>query len=55
MLLFMLETAAEVQLKAMAAGMLAPEFAVADIQELKKKLEAPDQFVVNFDYLARTL
>lgn len=54
-LLFMLEAAAEVQLKAMAAGALALEFPAADIQALKQKLEMPDQFLVNFDYLARKL
>lgn len=54
-LLFMLETAAEIQLKAMAAGALAPEFPASDIAELKAKLESPEQFTVNFDYLARSL
>jgi ribulose-5-phosphate 4-epimerase/fuculose-1-phosphate aldolase len=53
--LFMLETAAEIQLKATASGPLAPEFPAADIAELKAKLESPEQFVVNFDYLARQL
>lgn len=52
--LIMLESAAGVQLKAMAAGVLAPEFPDDDIHSLRQKLEAPDQFAVNFDYLART-
>jgi len=54
-LLFMLETGAEIQLKATAAGALAPEFLTSDTAELKAKLESPEQFTVNFDYLARSL
>ncbi|HTH99183.1 MAG TPA: class II aldolase/adducin family protein [Stellaceae bacterium] len=52
-LLFMLENAAEVQLKAMAAGSLTSEFPPEDIQELKRKISEPDQFTVNYNYLAR--
>jgi L-fuculose-phosphate aldolase len=36
-----------------AAGDLAPEFSRADIEKLKHDLGRPEQFVVNFDYLAR--
>lgn len=54
-LLFMLESAAEIQLKAMAAGALAPEFPASDIADLKTKLESAEQFRINFDYLARNL
>lgn len=54
-LLLMLENAAEIQLKAMAAGALAPEFPAEDVAALRQKLLAPDQFTINFDYLVRTL
>lgn len=49
----MLENAAMVQLAVEAAGEPAAEFALADIEKLKRELSAPEQFVVNFDYLAR--
>lgn len=49
----MLENAAMVQMIAEAAGDLAPEFPHADIENLKSQLSKPDQFRINFDYLAR--
>jgi L-fuculose-phosphate aldolase len=49
----MLENAARVQLIAEAAGELAPEFPLADIEKLKHDLSRPEQFAINFDYLAR--
>jgi L-fuculose-phosphate aldolase len=49
----MLETGAKVQLLAEATGELAPEFPRDDIEKLKHDLSRPDQFKVNFDYLAR--
>ncbi len=54
-LLVMLETAAEIQLKAMAAGELAAEFPPDDVQVLKQKLQSHEQFVVNFNYLLRSV
>jgi L-fuculose-phosphate aldolase len=49
----MLENGAQVQLLAEAAGDPAPEFPRADIEQLKHDISRPEQFVVNFDYLAR--
>jgi L-fuculose-phosphate aldolase len=49
----MLENGAMVQLLAEAAGNLAPEFPRGDIEKLKHDISRPEQFVVNFDYLAR--
>ena len=49
----MLENAAMVQLIAEAAGDLAPEFSRTDIGKLKHDIGQPEQFKVNFDYLAR--
>ena len=49
----MLENGAMVQLVAEAAGELAPEFPRDDIEKLKHDISRPDQFQVNFDYLAR--
>jgi L-fuculose-phosphate aldolase len=49
----MLENGAMVQLLAEAAGNLAPEFPRDDIEKLKHDISRPEQFVVNFDYLAR--
>ena len=54
-LLEMLETAAEIQLKAMAAGALVEEFPPEDVQTLKRKLMSHEQFVINFEYLRRGL
>lgn len=49
----MLENAAEVQMIVEAARDPAPEFPRADIENLKSQLSRPDQFRINFDYLAR--
>ena len=49
----MLENAAMVQLAAEAAGDPAPEFSRTDIGKLKHDISQPEQFKVNFDYLAR--
>jgi L-fuculose-phosphate aldolase len=51
----MLENGAKTQLVAEAAGDMAPEFPRADIEKLKHDISRPDQFQVNFDYLARRL
>jgi L-fuculose-phosphate aldolase len=49
----MLENAAMIQLLAEAAGDPAPEFPRADIEKLKRDIGQPEQFKINFDYLAR--
>jgi L-fuculose-phosphate aldolase len=49
----MLENAAMIQMVAEAAGTVAPEFPLADIEKLKHDISRPEQFVVNFDYLVR--
>ncbi len=49
----MLENGAMVQLLAEAAGEMAPEFPRADIEKLKADIGQPEQFKINFDYLAR--
>jgi L-fuculose-phosphate aldolase len=49
----MLENGAMVQLLAEAAGEVAPEFPRADIEKLKHDVSRPEQFKINFDYLAR--
>ena len=49
----MLENGAMVQLLAEAAGEVAPEFPRADIEKLKHDISQPEQFQINFDYLAR--
>jgi L-fuculose-phosphate aldolase len=49
----MLENGAMVQLLAEAAGDPAPEFPREDIEQLKHDISRPEQFVINFDYLAR--
>lgn len=51
----MLENGAMVQLLAEAAGEVAPEFSPADIEKLKADIGQPEQFQINFDYLARRL
>jgi len=51
----MLENGAMVQLLAEAAGEVAPEFPRADIEKLKNDISQPEQFQINFDYLARRL
>ena len=49
----MLENGAMVQLLAEAVGEVAPEFPPADIVKLKADISQPEQFKINFDYLAR--
>jgi len=49
----MLETAAKVQLITEAAGAPCPEFPRTDIERLKQEISQPEQFVINFNYLAR--
>ena len=49
----MLENGAMTQLLAEAAGDPAPEFPRADIEKLKADISQPEQFKINFDYLAR--
>lgn len=51
----MLENAAQVQTIAEAAGDPGPEFPRADIEKLKQEISQPEQFVINFNYLARRL
>jgi len=51
----MLENAAMVQMTVAAGGVSAPEFREADIETLKQQLSKPEQFQINFDYLARRL
>jgi L-fuculose-phosphate aldolase len=48
-----LENAAKIQLLAEAAGDLAAEFPPEDIAKLRRETTEPDQFTVNFNYLAR--
>jgi hypothetical protein len=49
----MLENAAMIQMIVEAAGDPAPEFPRDDLMALKRQLTSPEQFVINFDYLAR--
>jgi len=49
----MLENGAMVQLLAEAAGEVAAEFPRTDIERLKNDISQPEQFQINFDYLAR--
>jgi L-fuculose-phosphate aldolase len=49
----MLENASQIQLIAEAAGDPAPEFPRDDIEKLKYDISRPEQFQINFDYLAR--
>jgi L-fuculose-phosphate aldolase len=49
----MLETAARVQMITEAAGDPGPEFPREDIETLRHQISRPEQFVINFDYLAR--
>ena len=49
----MLENGAMVQLLAEAAGQVAPEFPRDDIEKLRAIITQPEQFQINFDYLAR--
>ena len=49
----MLEEAASIQLLADAAGGAVTPYPAEDIARLREKLTSPEQYVVNFDYLAR--
>ncbi len=49
----MLENAAMIQLVTEAAGSPAPEFPVADLEQLQRDISQPEQFQINFDYLVR--
>jgi L-fuculose-phosphate aldolase len=51
----MLENGAMVQLLVEAAGDPAPEFSRADIEKLKAAISQPEQFTINYDYLARRI
>ena len=51
----MLEHAAEIQLIVEATGQPAQESSPDDLASLKESIAAPEQFVVNFNYLARRL
>ena len=51
--IIMLENACQVQLIAEAAGEPAPEVPEADVRKLQHDISRADQFIVNFDYLAR--
>jgi L-fuculose-phosphate aldolase len=51
--LIMLENAARIQLMTEAAGNPAPEFPTADVAKHRHEVSQPDQFAINFDYLAR--
>jgi L-fuculose-phosphate aldolase len=48
-----LENAAMIQLLAEAAGETAAEFPAEDVAKLKRETTEPDQFAINFNYLAR--
>jgi L-fuculose-phosphate aldolase len=48
-----LENAAKIQLFAEAVGEPAAEFPPDDIAKLRRETTEPDQFAVNFNYLAR--
>lgn len=49
----MLENAAKVQMITEAAGNPGPEFPREDIEKLRQQISQAEQFVINFDYLAR--
>jgi L-fuculose-phosphate aldolase len=49
----MLENAARAQMIVEAAGDPAHEFPRADIEKHKREISQPEQFVINFNYLAR--
>jgi L-fuculose-phosphate aldolase len=49
----MLETAAKVQMITEAAGAPGPEFPREDIEILRQQISQPEQFAINFSYLAR--
>jgi L-ribulose-5-phosphate 4-epimerase len=52
-LCIMLEEAARIQLLAEAAGVEAPDFPPDDVARLRDALGKPEQFLINFAYLAR--
>jgi ribulose-5-phosphate 4-epimerase/fuculose-1-phosphate aldolase len=52
-LCIMLEEAARIQLLAEAAGIDAPDFPADDVARLRDNLARPEQFAINFAYLAR--
>src|SRR5579871_945265 len=49
----MLENAAQVQMITEAAGHSCPELPRTDIEKLKQEISQPEQFAINFNYLAR--
>jgi L-fuculose-phosphate aldolase len=49
----MLENAATIQLLTEAAGEPGPEFPPDDVAKFKQEIGQPEQFRINFDYLAR--
>jgi L-fuculose-phosphate aldolase len=49
----MLENAATIQLIAEAAGDTLPDLPQADVEKLREEISLPEQFTINFDYLAR--
>jgi L-fuculose-phosphate aldolase len=49
----MLENAAMIQMTVEAVGDPAPEFPRADIEKLQREMSTPEQFAINFEYLAR--
>jgi len=51
--MLMLENAAMIQMIAEAAGDPAPEFPRADVEKARHEISRPEQFQINFDYLAR--
>ena len=51
----MLEDAAKVQMIAQAAGGRMPDVSRDDIAQLQRDLSNPEQFAINFNYLARRL
>ena len=51
--IIMLENAAQIDLLVEAAGTPAPEFPSDDIAKFKNEIGQPEQFKINFHYLAR--
>lgn len=51
----MLENAAQIQMLADATGHTAPDFPRQDVEKLRSEIGKPEQFSINFDYLARRL
>lgn len=52
-LALMLENACRLQILALSAGRIAPEFPREDVLRLQDKITRPEQHTVNFDYLRR--